>query len=311
MHIRSIDLNLLAVFEAVFEESSMSRAAARLAMTQPAVSHAIDRLRHVSRSTLFMRSPRGVVATAGARQLYAQVKPALDLIRDGLGQARDFDPGQSQRAFQVALGLPPPLAFVTSVLRAFQAQSPLSTLVARIAGRASDVADPLRDGTLDLAVLCNPVLGREQRSEALWSDEPVVIARRGHPRLKSAAPGRAALLREHFVRVCQLDAAEDPFDPVALFGPSVRLSADLAAPVGLPVLVSQTDYVAIASGALVRTLAKPLGLRSWPLPGGRREVVAHAVWHASRELDGGHRWLRGVLRLAGKVAHQYSAHAAT
>lgn len=310
MHIRSIDLNLLAVFEAVFEESSMSRAAARLAMTQPAVSHAIDRLRHVSRSTLFVRSPRGVVATASARELYAQVKPALDLIRRGLGEVREFEPVQSQRAFHIALGLPPPLAFVTSLLRAFEAQAPRSTLVARIAGRARELGEQLRDGAIDVAVLCDPVLGKEQRGEVLWSDEPVLVARRGHPRLKAAAPDRRALLRELFVRVRQPDTEDDPFDPVTLLGPSVRVGADLPAPVALPVLVSQTDYVAIASGALVRTLAKPLGLRSWPLPGARRQVTAHAVWHATRELDGGHRWLRGLLRQAGKVAHQYGALAA-
>lgn len=310
MHIRSIDLNLLAVFEAVFEESSMSRAAGRLAMTQPAVSHAIDRLRHVSRSDLFVRSPRGVTPTASARELYAQVKPALDLIRHGLGEARDFDPARTQRAFLVALVLPPPLAFVTTVLRAFQAEAPQATLSARIAGRAGELSQQLRDGAIDIAVMRDPVLGRDQRGELLWSDEPVVIARRGHPRLRSATLDPRALLREQFLRVRQPDAVDDPFDPVVLFGPAARLSADLAAPVGLPVLVSQTDYVAVASGALARVLAKPLGLRRWPLPGGRRQVTAHAVWHASRELDGGHRWLRGLLRRAGKVAHQYDALAA-
>ena len=79
-NIRRVDLNLLPVFEAVYEEQSLSRAAARLAMTQSAVSHAVTRLRALFNDELFVRQPRGVRPTPTAEVVYARIRSAGDLI---------------------------------------------------------------------------------------------------------------------------------------------------------------------------------------------------------------------------------------
>ena len=76
-NIRSVDLNLLPVFEAVYEEKSLSRAAVRLAMTQSAISHALSRLRFVFRDELFVRQSRGVIPTPAADRVYPKVRDAL------------------------------------------------------------------------------------------------------------------------------------------------------------------------------------------------------------------------------------------
>ena len=81
LNLRGVDLNLLPVFEAVFEERSLSRAAVRLAMTQSAVSHALSRLRTVFRDELFVREARGVLPTSVAESVYARVRGALGSVR--------------------------------------------------------------------------------------------------------------------------------------------------------------------------------------------------------------------------------------
>ena len=82
LNLRSVDLNLLPVFEAAYEERSLSRAARRLAMTQSAVSHALTRLRAVFRDELFVREARGVLPTPVADLIYAKLRSALGSVRN-------------------------------------------------------------------------------------------------------------------------------------------------------------------------------------------------------------------------------------
>src|SRR5713101_4757956 len=105
-NIRSVDLNLLPVFEAVYEEQSLSRAAVRLAMTQSAVSHAVTRLRALLRDELFVRHSRGVVPTPTADRVYAKLRSALGSVREALTELRGFDLKTSARRFFLAIPHP-------------------------------------------------------------------------------------------------------------------------------------------------------------------------------------------------------------
>ena len=106
-NIRSVDLNLLPVFEAVYEERSLSRAAVRLAMTQSAISHALNRLRAVFRDELFVRQSRGVTPTPAAGRIYPKVREALTSVRESVTDTRTFDPKTSERRF--VMSIPHPL----------------------------------------------------------------------------------------------------------------------------------------------------------------------------------------------------------
>src|SRR3974390_641072 len=106
LNLRGVDLNLLPVFEAVYEERSLSRAAERLAMTQPAVSHALTRLRAVFREDLFVRQARGVLPTPVADQIYSRLRDALGLVREAVVDRRDFDPKTSERYFFITIPHP-------------------------------------------------------------------------------------------------------------------------------------------------------------------------------------------------------------
>src|SRR5438045_1558634 len=92
-----LDLNLLRVFEAIMRERHIGRAADGLRLTQPAVSHALGRLRHVFADSLFVRHARGVRPTTRAEELAAMITPALDMLRARLGTAQDFDPATVRR----------------------------------------------------------------------------------------------------------------------------------------------------------------------------------------------------------------------
>src|SRR6266403_2529578 len=105
-NLRGIDLNLLPVFEAAYEERSLSRAADRLAMTQSAVSHALSRLRSVFRDELFIRQARGVLPTPVAEMIYAKLRGAMASVRESVAETQGFDPKTSGRRLFVAISHP-------------------------------------------------------------------------------------------------------------------------------------------------------------------------------------------------------------
>src|SRR5262245_12296065 len=106
LNLRSVDLNLLPVFEAAYEEKSLSKAATRLAMTQPAVSHALARLRVAFRDELFVRHSRGVTPTPAADLIYARLGDALGQVRAAVVESRGFEPTTSERRFTIAIPHP-------------------------------------------------------------------------------------------------------------------------------------------------------------------------------------------------------------
>src|SRR3981189_2054459 len=97
-----MDLNLLVVFDAIMRDKSVTRAGLRRALTQPAMSHALTRLRHMLKDDLFVRSPSGMTPTPRAEQLASPVRQGLDGLQATLGPAQ-FEPSRATRTFHIAL----------------------------------------------------------------------------------------------------------------------------------------------------------------------------------------------------------------
>src|SRR5262249_29046520 len=119
IHLRTVDLNLLVVFDAVMSERSVTRAAYRLHLTQPAVSHALSRLRALFKDPLFLRTPAGLEPTPRSSALAGRVAAVLSEIGSIFVSDMAFDPATSER--RVAVGMSDYAAFVV-----------LSSLVARL-----------------------------------------------------------------------------------------------------------------------------------------------------------------------------------
>src|SRR5438309_7172146 len=98
----AIDLNLLVVFDAIMMERSVTRAGQRLGLSQPAMSHALTRLRHMLRDELFVRSPNGMMPTPRAEQLAEPVRLALDGLQQSL-EPIQFEPPKATRTFHIAV----------------------------------------------------------------------------------------------------------------------------------------------------------------------------------------------------------------
>ena len=151
-NIRRVDLNLLPVFEAVYEEQSLSRAAARLAMTQSAVSHAVTRLRTLFRDELFVRQPRGVLPTPTAEMIYGKVRNGLGLMREAVSELQGFDRRTSTRRYFVAIPHPMGPLIALRLRERLAKIAPHIDVAASTRSRPIDLDRALREGRVDAAV---------------------------------------------------------------------------------------------------------------------------------------------------------------
>lgn len=189
-NLRNLDLNLLPVFEAVYSEGGITRAAERLHLTQPAVSNALARLRAAFGDPLFVRSQAGMAPTPAAKTLIGPVREALALVRKGLDRQADFDPAASDRIFSVAIGDIAASVVVPAMARVMEAEN------ARVAFSWLQMARPdipaeFAAGQLDLVIDIAALARPELASVKLFSDRYVCVLRKGHP----CATGRFTLPR--------------------------------------------------------------------------------------------------------------------
>jgi DNA-binding transcriptional LysR family regulator len=292
VNLRAIDLNLLTVFDAVYAEKNLSRAAQRLAMTQPAVSNALARFRALTHDRLFVRAARGVIPTPLAHRLADPVRRALELVREGLEGVRAFDPRTSRRSFTLASAFGIEALVGADVLNWVRRAAPGVTVRGvAIVDRQRLWAD-LRDGNIDLAA--DFILPRDGRfaTERVMQAEAVAIARKGHPRLRSRLTLSAYLAEEHVVltRTNSADARLEGAEPLLALDRRVLL--EVPSSLALALVVSKSDLVGVLARRLADVLAPQLGLKILPLPVKLPRFPAYLVWHRSRDADPGHQWLR-------------------
>lgn len=308
LNLRTVDLNLLTVFEAVFSEGNLGRAAQRLAMTQPAVSNALARLRAMTRDPLFVKANRGVAPTPFARRLHGPVREALETIRSGLAGAAEFDPARSRRDFVIATGYGLEVVAGPSLLNWARTRAPGVRISGRLIDQRETVWSDLRDGTVDAAVDVVVPAAKDFVSEHLLDSDVVVIARRGHPRVRERLTLEGYLAERHVV--LRPKSAEEMQLAVRrrLHDLDRDVALEVPSTLGLAVVVSECDALGVVGRAIAEKLADRLRLRILPTPIPLPKVGVHLVWHRSRANDAGHRWLRsGIAALLGETGRRLAA----
>lgn len=195
MNLRSIDLNLLPVFEAIYAERSLTRASEVLHITQPAVSNALARLRRAVDDPLFVRAHQGMTPTPAAQALIGPVREALARLRSGLGQRARFDPAVSERIFTVSASDTAAAAIAPALLRAL-GHAPRVRFHWVQTDRA-DVPGELASGQIDFAVDIDALARPDLDSAPLFEDRYVCALRRDHPKARKKLSLATFLALEH------------------------------------------------------------------------------------------------------------------
>jgi DNA-binding transcriptional LysR family regulator len=288
----AFDLNLLIVFDAVMQDRSVTRAGNRIGLSQPAMSHALNRLRYMLKDELFVRTPDGMLPTPRAELLAQPLRNALSEMQLALEPAA-FEPTTSDRRFALAVNNYAAVVLAPPLVAAVTAAAPSVRLDLRPSGTL-DIVEQLDRGDLDLAVgsLDNP--GERFAAAPLLEDPFVMVMRRGHPasRRKLTAVAFAALPHLEIS-----SSGEDTrFIDRWLSERGVERRIALRAPYlsAAPILV-QSDLVATLSRRIAQEFVRnhPLQIRQPPYDPPR--VRTSMLWHRRLDRHPAHRWLRDII----------------
>jgi DNA-binding transcriptional LysR family regulator len=304
MNFRTLDLNLLRVFDVVMTERNVTRAAERLAMTQPAVSNALRRLREATHEDLFVPSSTGVTPTRQAEALWPSVRAALGGLRDAF-DPQAFDPEHDARSFTLAMADATAAVIVPALVRA------LDTRRAKVDLRFIPLAsrDPrglLEHGDADLALGFFPELSTELaaeggdgaiRLERLWGCEYVCVMRRDHPLAVRRTLTLDAFCSAKHLRVSFAGRPRGFVDDaLARLGRERHVMITVNQFHSAGCVVRQSDLLTVLPRSFVPAtgFASELTCRALPfeLPG----IDVALLWHRRHEHDAAQRWLRETLK---------------
>jgi DNA-binding transcriptional LysR family regulator len=299
VNFRTLDLNLLRVFDSVMSEGSLTRAAESLSITQPAASHALKRLHDAVGEPLFVRTAVGMKPTARAQALWPQVRSALDALRHALAP-EDFDPQGESANFRIAMADATAALLAPPLVRAIQDRQALVNLrVMPLTTR--DPRRLLRDGDADLAIGHFPeaiaalVAEGAQATlhhQRLHETRYVCVMRRGHP-LAEAPLTLDAYCAAHHLLVSFSGRPHGLVDQaLAALGRQRRIVLTVNQFFTAGQVVLQSDLLTVlplsfmaATGTQAQVVTRPLPLELAP-------VAVQMLWPMRQHADPAHRWLR-------------------
>jgi DNA-binding transcriptional LysR family regulator len=289
MNIADLDLNLLRTFHAVHAERSVSRAAERLAVSQPTVSHALARLRRLYRDQLFVRVRDGVAPTARADRLAAAMRVALATLDAAIHEGERYDPAASARTFRLYMSDIGETLFLPRLLQALAAEAPRTRLeIFQLDEK--DILPALESGRIDLALGYIPVLANVDR-EALLEERYVALLRKGHP-LARRAPTRSALRQLDYVVVRSHPATTRALNDLGLAA-NVRL--EIPHFLVLPRILEATDLAALMPQRLAQVFRASGNYVEWRPRVGLPPFAVSVHWYWRFGGDPGNRWLRELV----------------
>lgn len=288
------DLNLLQVFDAIYTKGGVSHAARHLHLSQPAISHALAKLRDTVGDPLFVRQGGGLVPTPAAHAMAGPVRDALRGLDAALYSARAFDPAESRREFRIGFRMTGETPRFSALAERIRRQAPHVTL-ASVTFRRRDLVMALANGDLDAAIdVALPDDDRLHRTY-LTADTQTVVARPGHPSIDGAIDLDTYLALDHVV------ATVRPHGPgledIALDRMGLRRRVAVRCQHAL------TAWQIVAASDMLFTLSRyhaDLFAAIWPmqlldLPLAVEPGRSYLYWHRAADADPGLAWLRDVI----------------
>lgn len=269
MNLSSVDLNLLVVFEALYQTRNVTVAGQRLNRAQPSVSNALARLRTLFDDPLFVRSGGSMMPTARAHQLMLQIQPVLEQIHQTLTPPTRFDPATaSQRRFRLAAGDYVDITLLPSIISRLRRDAPgMDIRVSRLDRRT--LAQQLERGEIDVALGGHLEVSDGMLVQPLFNESFTCIASRHHPQVAAESWG----LQQYISLPHALYAPSDDGSARGIIdrrltemGLERRVAATFSHIIALPAVVADSDLIATLATSVAQQFADPAKIRFLPLP---------------------------------------------
>jgi DNA-binding transcriptional LysR family regulator len=299
VNLATFDLNLLLVLEAILRERSVTRAAETLNLSQPAMSHALNRLRWLLKDQLFVRTPAGMMPTPRAEQLALPVRRALDELQLAL-EPETFNPATAERRFTIAVNNYAAVVLAGPIVAECSALAPGIRLSLLPSGTL-DLPDLLDRGELDLVVSAIDAPAERFAAQVLVEDRYVAVMRQGHPRADRA------LDLATFADLPQLaisSSGEDlRFVDAALAADGRSRAVVLETPyLSAGPILARSDMVAVLGRQIAQQFRRSYPIEITELPFESAILRSVMLWHRRFDDQAAHRWLRQTVASAAKLA---------
>jgi DNA-binding transcriptional LysR family regulator len=288
-----VDLNLLVTFDAIYRSLNLTAAGRALGLSQPAMSHALTRLRATFNDPLFVRLPRGLKPTPLANEVAPALMEGLAVIRGSL-ERKAFDAAKSTRVFNIGMGDIAEVVHLPHVVRELHTRAP-HVRVSSTAIPGPHLRDALGEGEVDMAT-GEYQLGAGCRDVALYESEYACVLRADHPAIGARLTLKKFRAAEHILVAPK--GASQHAQVIERALTSRKINARIAVQVsnfhGVMSLITSTDLIATIPDRLARSIQQFANIKILPPPVPLPKIRISLYWHERFHRDPGNAWLRGV-----------------
>ncbi len=291
MQLSRIDLNLFTVFEAIYQEGGITPASRRLHLSQPAISHALARLRETLGDPLFERRGNQMIPTPLARSLAASVSQSLGSLQQALDRTDRFEPSASRRSFTIAARETQEAAFLPALIQLLAGQAP-GIDIATVRIDRHDLEDDLESGAIDAALDVALPMPPEIRQTLVSASPLVVLVRRDHPLVKRVLDLDTYLRLEHVQVTGRRHGGGHEDVALGHLGLARRVRVRCQRH-SVALEIARRSDLAVTLPAQQAEARRPgPQLRRLPFPAQIGPMQTYLYWHANTDADTASAWFR-------------------
>ncbi len=292
-----IDLNLFTVFDAIYTEGNLTRAANVLNLTQPAVSHALARLRDNFDDPLFVRQGNKMQPTAIAKNVIMDIREALCQLHVALQQAKQFDPSTAKNTYSLSLHDSLEASYIPYLMNQMDKEAPQSNLnCPRI--RRSDLENKLASGDIDMAIdILLPVNDSICHTQ-IRKDQLVVVAAKKHAALNKCLDLETYLEQKHVLVSSRSSGPGLEDFELGRLGLQRRVGLRCQHFFTACRVVEGSNMLLTMPETSAKIFSEQLDITTYPVPVELPVIDVHLYWHLNSDKDPANRWLRNKILMA-------------
>ncbi|UZE97155.1 LysR family transcriptional regulator [Alkalimarinus alittae] len=292
-----IDLNLFIVFDAIYTEGNLTRAASVLNLTQPAVSHSLARLRDHFDDPLFVRQSNKMLPTAVAKNVISDVREALHQLQVALQQSRQFDPSTAQKRYAISVHDSLEASYLPYLMEHINKEAPSVDLTSTRV-RRSELENKLASGDIDFAIdILLPVSDNICHTQ-LENDQLVVVAAKNHPALSNTLDLDHYLEQKHVLVSSRVSGPGMEDFELGRLGVQRQVGLRCQHFFSACRVVESSNMLLTMPETAAKMFSKVLDIALYSLPVELPGIDVHLYWHVNVDKDPANRWLRNKILMA-------------
>ncbi len=294
MNTRKLDLNLLVLFDAIYSQRSLTRAAELLCITQPAVSNALARLRRAFDDELFVRTSHGMHPTPMADEMIPAVREGLQIIQNSIQENRRFDSASAKRVFKISMGELTESQLLPVLIPLLELAAPGIDILVTTVPR-EELGVQLASGRIQMALDVVLSFGEKVNRHSLMAETFVVAARKNHPHLASGLDLKAYLAQKHVLISSRSQGPGVGDQLLAKKGKVRHIGLRARHYLSAIMVVEKSNMLTTIPARYAEQLASHYDLDIFPFPLKQPARELFMYWHNSLEKDPANVWLRQMI----------------